>query len=69
VICGSPAATAGMTGGAVITAVNGKTVGAPNQLQSILSTLRPGDTATITWVNLNGQSTTSTLHLAAGPPL
>jgi S1-C subfamily serine protease len=69
VICGSPAAAAGMTGGAVITAVNGKTVGAPNQLQSILATFKPGDTATITWVNLNGQKTTSTLHLAAGPPL
>jgi S1-C subfamily serine protease len=69
VICGSPADSAGMTGGDVITAVNGKTVGAPSQLQSILATLRPGDTATVTWVNLNGQSKTSTLHLAAGPPL
>jgi S1-C subfamily serine protease len=69
VICGSPAAQAGMTGGAVITAVNGKTVGAPKQLQGILATFRPGDTVTITWTNLNGQSTTSTLHLAAGPPL
>jgi S1-C subfamily serine protease len=69
VICGSPAAAAGMTGGTVITAVNGKTVGAPNQMQSILATFRPGDTVTITWVNLNGQKTTSTLHLVAGPPL
>lgn len=69
VICGSPAAAAGMTGGTVITAVDGKTVGAPNQLQRILATFRPGDTATITWVNLNGQKTTSTLHLTAGPPL
>jgi S1-C subfamily serine protease len=69
VICGSPAAAAGMTGGTVITAVDGKTVGAPNQLQRILATLRPGDTATITWVNLNGQKTTSSLHLTAGPPL
>jgi S1-C subfamily serine protease len=69
VICGSPAAAAGMTGGAVITGVDGKTVGAPNQLQSILATFRPGDTVTITWVNLNAQKTTSTLHLVAGPPL
>jgi len=69
VICGSPAAAAGMTGGTVITAVNGKTVSTPNQLLSILATFRPGDTVTITWVNLNGQSTTSTLHLVAGPPL
>ena len=69
VICGSPAAAAGMTGGTVITAVDGKTVGAPNKLQSILATFRPGDTVTITWVNLNGKTTTSTLHLVAGPPL
>jgi S1-C subfamily serine protease len=69
VICGSPAAAAGMTSGAVITAVNGKTVGTPDQLMSVLATFRPGDTVTITWMNLNGQTTTSTLHLAAGPPL
>jgi S1-C subfamily serine protease len=69
VICGSPAEAAGMTGGAVITAINGKTVGAPNQMQSILATFRPGETVTITWVNLNGQKTTSTLHLVAGPPV
>jgi S1-C subfamily serine protease len=69
VICGSPAAAVGMTGGAVITAVDGKKVGAPDQLQSIEATFRPGETVTITWVNLNGQTTTSTLHLVAGPPL
>jgi S1-C subfamily serine protease len=69
VICGSPAAAAGMTGGAVITAVNGTAVGAPTQLHGILATFRPGDTVTITWVNLSGQKTTSTLHLVAGPPL
>jgi S1-C subfamily serine protease len=68
VICNSPAANAGLTGGTVITAVNGKTVSTPNQLASSLAPFRPGDTATITWVNLSGRSTTSTLHLVAGPP-
>lgn len=68
VICGSPAEAAGMSGGSVITAVNGATVGAPDRLQNMLKTFRPGDTVTITWVNLNGKSTTSTLHLQAGPP-
>jgi S1-C subfamily serine protease len=43
-ICGSPAASAGMTGGAVITAVNGKAVGSPDDLASILSRFHPGDT-------------------------
>ena len=68
VICGSPAAQAGLTGGAVITAVNGKSVRTPNQLASTLAPFKPGDTISITWANLNGKSTSSSLHLVAGPP-
>ena len=67
-ICGSPAASAGMTGGAVITAVNGKAVGSPDDLASILSRFHPGDTISVTWVSPSGQRTTRSLHLAAGPP-
>ena len=67
-ICGSPAASAGMTGGAVITAVNGKAVGSPDDLGSILSRFHPGDTISVTWVSPAGQRTTRSLHLAAGPP-
>jgi S1-C subfamily serine protease len=67
-ICGSPAASAGMTGGAVITAVNGQAVGSPDDLSSILSRFHPGDTISVTWVSPAGQRTTSSLHLAAGPP-
>ena len=69
VICDSPAAEAGMTGGAVVTAVDGQPISTPNQLASSLKPFQPGDMATITWVSLNGKSTTSTLHLVAGPPL
>jgi S1-C subfamily serine protease len=67
-ICGSPAAAAGITGGAVITAVNGQPVGSPDDLTRILSRLHPGDTISVTWVSPSGQQTTSRLHLAAGPP-
>ena len=67
-ICGSPAASAGMTGGAVITAVNGQPVGSPDDLASILSRYHPGDTISVTWVSPSGQRTTSKLHLTAGPP-
>jgi S1-C subfamily serine protease len=67
-ICGSPAASAGMTGGAVITAVNGKAVGSPDDLSGVLSRFHPGDTISVTWVSPAGQRTTSSLHLAAGPP-
>jgi len=67
-ICGGPAASAGMTGGAVITAVNGQAVGAPDDLVGILARFHPGDAITVTWVSPSGHRTASSLHLAAGPP-
>ena len=67
-ICGSPAASAGMTGGAVITAVNGQAVGSPDNFASIMTRFHPGDTISVTWVSPSGQRTTSSLHLTAGPP-
>ena len=67
-ICGSPAAAADMTGGAVITAVNGQAVGSPDDFASIMKRFRPGDTISVTWVSPSGQRSTSRLHLSAGPP-
>jgi len=67
-ICGSPAASARLTGGAVITAVNGQAVGSPDDLAGILSRFHPGDTISVTWVSPSGQRSTSSLHLTAGPP-
>jgi len=68
-ICGSPAASAGLTGGAVITAVNGRAVGSPDDLHGILSRFHPGDTISVTWVSPSGQRSTSSLKLTAGPPM
>ena len=67
-ICEGPAASVGMTGGAVITAVNGQAVGSSDDLAGILSRFHPGDTISVTWVSPSGQRTTSSLHLTAGPP-
>jgi S1-C subfamily serine protease len=67
-ICGSPAASAGMTGGAVITAVNGQAVGSPDDLTGILARFHPGQVISVTWVGPSGHRTTSSLHLTAGPP-
>src|SRR3984957_8178624 len=67
-ICGSPAAAPGMSGGAVITAVNGQAVGSPDDLTSTLARFHPGDTISVTWVSPSGQHNTSSLHLTAGPP-
>jgi S1-C subfamily serine protease len=67
-ICGSPAAQAGMTGGSVITAMDGRAVGSPDDLGRVQARLHPGDTVSVTWVSPAGQRTTSRLRLAAGPP-
>jgi S1-C subfamily serine protease len=68
VICGSPAATAGITGGSVITSVNGQQAGSPSHLTGILARFRPGDTVSVTWVSPAGQQSTSQVRLAQGPP-
>jgi S1-C subfamily serine protease len=67
-ICGGPAAAAGLTGGAVITAVNGQAVGSPDDLGRILARFHPNDSISVTWVGPSGHRTTSSVHLAAGPP-
>jgi len=67
-ICGSPAASAGLTGGAVITAVNGQAVGSPDDFARIMTRFHPGDIIPMTWVSPSGQRATSSLHLTAGPP-
>jgi S1-C subfamily serine protease len=68
VICDSPAATAGITAGSVITAVNGQPAGSPAHLTSILARFRPGETISLTWVSPAGQTASSSIRLAAGPP-
>ncbi len=68
VICGGPAAGAGITSGSVITAVNGQAIGGPDNLTSVVSKYAPGTTISVTWVNPSGQRTTSSIRLASGPP-
>src|SRR6266700_847962 len=68
-ICSSPAATAGVTAGSVVTSVNGQPVGAPQSLHNKLAQFRPGNTVSLTWVTPSGQRKTGTLTLTAGPPL
>jgi S1-C subfamily serine protease len=68
-ICGSPAASAGLTAGSVITGVNGQTIGSPENLTSVVSKYRPGTQISLTWVTPSGQTKTGTVTLTAGPPL
>jgi S1-C subfamily serine protease len=68
-ICSSPAASAGLVGGDVITAVNGQPVGTPASLHTDLAQFKPNDSVTLTWRTVSGQTTTRTIKLAVGPPL
>jgi S1-C subfamily serine protease len=68
VICASPAARAGMTGGAVITGVSGHPVRSPDDLSRAMARFRPGGTISVTWMNPAGEQTTSRIRLTAGPP-
>src|SRR5579875_3809670 len=65
----SPAQAAGITAGSVITAIDGRAVGAPDSLTAIMAGHHPGQTISVTWVSPSGQRTTSSVRLAAGPPL
>ncbi len=67
-ICDSSASSAGMTGGDVITAVNGQPVSTFNQLHGAIVKFHPGDTVSLTWVNLSGHTATSTVRLTNAPP-
>jgi S1-C subfamily serine protease len=63
VVQGTPAATAGLAEGDVITSVNGQTVTSANALTGLLAGDHPGDRVTIGYVDQNSrqQSTTVTL--------
>jgi S1-C subfamily serine protease len=61
-----PAAQAGMTAPAVITAVDGKPVTSPESLGPLLHSHTPGQSAQVTWVDQSG-SHTATVQLIAGP--
>ena len=63
---GTPAEKAGLKAGDVITAVNGTTLNGTTTLGSVLSTLKPGDTVTLT-VDRGGQTQTLTATLAEYP--
>ncbi|MGI8855134.1 MAG: S1C family serine protease [Thermomicrobiales bacterium] len=63
---GTPAEKAGVKAGDVITAVNGTTLNGTTTLGTMLGTLKPGDTVTLT-VDRNGQTQTLTATLAEFP--
>src|SRR3954465_86908 len=61
-----PAADAGIQTPAIITAIDGKPVTSPDTLGPLLHSHVPGENATVTWVDANGQHT-ETVQLISGP--
>jgi putative serine protease PepD len=64
VTSGSPAAKAGLTGGEVVTAINGHAVSGPSGVIAAVSALKPGDQITVTVKN-GGSSTNVTATLGS----
>lgn len=67
VLNGSPAQTAGITAGDVITSVAGNTVTSSNDLTIALQQYHPGDKVSIGWTDQAGTPHTATVQLATGP--
>jgi S1-C subfamily serine protease len=68
VVSGGPAASAGLAGGDVITAINGQSVSSPTALTSLLLTKKPGAKVKVVYVDQSGKSHTATATLGSGPP-
>ena len=68
VVAGSPAQEAGIASGDVVTEFDGHAVSTPEQLEHLMVLYSPGNKVTITWVGATGQSHTTTVTLASGPP-
>ena len=67
VLSGTPAASAGLEAGDVITAVDGKTVGSASALTRLLHSYSPGDTVSVTYTDTTGASQSLRVTLTAGP--
>lgn len=67
VIEGTPAATAGLVAGDVITAVNGTAVASAEELTAVLGGMEPGETVTLAVTTASGAAGTVDVTLIAGP--
>lgn len=67
VITGEPAEQIGLVAGDVITSFNGHAVTSPSSLSKLILQLRPGDRASIAWVDATGRSHSATVKLGSGP--
>jgi S1-C subfamily serine protease len=64
---GTPAYTAGLTQGDVITSVARQQVSSGTSIQKVLERYHPGDKISISWADTSGRSHTAAVTLANGP--
>ena len=67
VLCGTGAASAGITPGDVITAAAGRPVTSPDALTAIMNSSQPGAVVPVTWVAITGTTRTSMIRLEVAP--
>jgi S1-C subfamily serine protease len=67
VLPGTPAQSAGITTGDVITAVDGVNVTSKQSLTHAMRSHRPGQSVQVTWVDTSGQRHTANITLITGP--
>jgi S1-C subfamily serine protease len=68
VLCGTPAAAAGLGGGDVITAVDGQAVTSPTSLTNLMEKYRPGTKVSVSWTDTSGGQHASSVLLIKAPP-
>jgi S1-C subfamily serine protease len=68
VVPSSPADSAGIEAGSMLTLVNGKEVTSYTTITSLLLKLNAGSTITVEWTDVDGVSHTASVKAAAGPP-
>ena len=68
VLSGGPLAQAGLAAGDTITSIDGTTIDSSSTVGSTLIQHHPGDKVQVGWVDSSGQSHTTTVTLAGGPP-
>jgi S1-C subfamily serine protease len=67
VASGSPAQSAGLGAGDVITSVGGQTVTSASSLSTIIAGHVPGDSVQVQWQDAQGASHSATIQLGSGP--
>jgi len=67
VVPNTPAQSAGLVAGDVITSANGATISSPTDLTSVLSNAHPGESISLSWVDSSDASHTANLTLGTGP--